>query len=168
MSTIVLVLERPESWPLEVPGVELVAARSYLTDAGFADRRSLRVFNLCRSYRYQSLGYYVSLLAEARGHQPLPSVNTIQDLKSRSLVRFLSDSLDASIQDDLAKLAGDRLTLFIYFGQSPQPSYRRLALRLFNLFPAPLLRAELARRGGRWRLESLHPVAGSEIPEDRT
>jgi hypothetical protein len=54
--------------------VDRVAAREYLTDPKFSENRRSRVFNLCRSYGYQTVGYYVSLLATARGHKPLPSV----------------------------------------------------------------------------------------------
>ena len=49
----------------------------------------MRVFNLCRTYRYQTLGYYVSLLAAARGHRPLPTVATLQDLRSHTVVRIV-------------------------------------------------------------------------------
>ena len=61
-----------------------------------------RSFNLCRSYRYQSLGYYVSLLAEARGHKPLPRVSTMEDLQSQNLVRLLTENLDDLVQKSLA------------------------------------------------------------------
>ena len=74
------------------------------------------MFNLCRSYRYQSIGYYVSLLAEARGHKPLPNVTTIQDLKSASMIRFVSDDLDDMIQKSLAPIQSERFVLSSYFG----------------------------------------------------
>ena len=77
-----IVVDDPADWPLEIPGSELVPARAYLAERRYCGTRGIKVFNLCRSYRYQSLGYYVSLLAEARGHKPLPSVTTVQDLKS--------------------------------------------------------------------------------------
>ncbi|NJL28685.1 MAG: RimK family protein [Thermoanaerobaculia bacterium] len=162
----ILIVERPERWPFALPEVEVVAARTYLTDPGFSTRRNLKVFNLCRSYRYLSLGYYVSLLAEARGHKPLPSVTTIQDLKSPSLVRFISEDLDDIIQRCLAPLTSDSFTLSIYFGRNMAKRYERLSLHLFNLFPAPLLRAQLVRDEGRWEIESLRAIAAKEIPDD--
>jgi hypothetical protein len=55
-----VVVNRPSNWRLDVPGVEVVAARDYLSDRSFAEGGSTRVFNLCRSYRYQRVGYYVS------------------------------------------------------------------------------------------------------------
>lgn len=162
----ILVVERPENWPLEVPGARVVLARTYLTDPIWSTLRGVRVFNVCRSYRYQSLGYYVSLLAEARGHRPLPDVATIQDLKSYSLVRILSEELDDLIQKNMASLSSDTFPLSIYFGENLAKKYRTLSRRLFNLFPAPLLRAQFARRGGRWELRSLQPIGAREIPDN--
>ena len=93
-----IVVNNPERWPFDIPGVEVVAARAYLTDRRYTTLRHVQVFNLCRSYAYQSVGYYVSLLAEARGHRPQPSLSTIQDLKSPVVSRILSEELDELIQ----------------------------------------------------------------------
>lgn len=164
--SVTIVVDKPKDWPLKLPGVELVSARSYLTDPAFSDLKRLKVFNLCRSYRYQSLGYYVSLLAEARGHKPLPNVATIQNFKSQSIIRLISDDLDELIQKSLAPLQANRFTLSIYFGRNVAKRYDRLSLRLFNLFPAPLLRAQFARPNGKWQLQHIQPIAASEIPEE--
>ncbi|MBN8219247.1 MAG: RimK-like ATPgrasp N-terminal domain-containing protein, partial [Spirochaetes bacterium] len=61
---LVIVVNHPKHWGLKIPGVPVVAARDYLQDPSWAQRRHAKVFNLCKSYRYQSTGYYVSLLAE--------------------------------------------------------------------------------------------------------
>src|SRR3954464_1328172 len=96
---ILLVLDNPKDWPLNIEGVDVVSARTYLIDPNFSDRlRAAKVFNLCKSYRYQSLGYYVSLLAAARGHKPLPDISTIQDLKLSELIRFAGEDLNEEIQ----------------------------------------------------------------------
>src|SRR4029450_8339809 len=67
--------------PLRFEGAEIVSARDYLVGGTWAERRGLRVYNLCRTYGYQTLGYYVSLLAAAGGHRPVPTVETLQDLR---------------------------------------------------------------------------------------
>jgi glutathione synthase/RimK-type ligase-like ATP-grasp enzyme len=163
--SILLVVERSEDWPLEIPGVSVVPARDYLADPLYSSGRH-KVFNLCKSYRYQSLGYYVSLLAEARGHRPLPSVGTMQDLKLRSLVRFVSEDLEELVEHSLAPLLSDEFTLSIYFSRNVAKRYRRLSLQLFNQFPAPLLRAWFARQDGLWKLERLRPIAAKDIPPE--
>ena len=74
MPKILFVVNNPDRWPINLPEVEVVAARSYLTDPAYFTLRNCKVYNLLRSYAYQSLGYYVSLLAEARGHKPMPRI----------------------------------------------------------------------------------------------
>ncbi len=164
--SILLVLDNPKDWPLNIDGVEVVSARKYLTDPGFSDRRPAKVFNLCKSYRYQSLGYYVSLLAAARGHKPLPDISTIQDLKLSELVRSAGEEVDEQIQQQLAHLTETEFTLSIYFGQNVEKRYNRLALAIFNQFPAPFLRAHFRKSEGHWVLTKLRPIAASEIPPD--
>ena len=89
MSTLIVANSRKD-WPFQIPNVEVVDAWSYLTRPEFSDLRGVKLYNFCRSYRYQTTGYYVSLLAEARGHRPLPSVTTIQDLKNPAMARLVS------------------------------------------------------------------------------
>lgn len=160
---IYIVLENTQRWTFELPGVEVVPARDYLVDARFSERRNVKVFNFCRTYAYQSIGYYVSLLAAARGHRPLPSVTTLQDMHSASLVRMVSEDMDALIQKSLAPLTSERFELSVYFGRNLAKRYDRLSHMLFNAFPAPLLRAEFVH-DGRWRLERIRPIATDEIP----
>ncbi len=160
-----LVVDANAPWPREVPGVAVVSARDYLTEAEYATPRKYAVFNFCRSYRYQSVGYYVSLLAAARQHRAMPSVGTMQDLRQPSVVRILSSDLDALLQKALATLRSDEFTLSVYFGRNLAKKYERIARTLFGLFPAPLLRAKFQREDGRWRLTSLRPIGTREIPD---
>src|SRR5690242_2252592 len=97
---ILIVLENPNAWPIKVKGVEVVPAKRYLLDRRYSQMRTAKVFNLCRSYRYQTVGYYVSLLAAARGHKPLPSITTFQDLKLSPVVRILSEELEELIHEN--------------------------------------------------------------------
>ena len=159
-----IVVDNAKLWPLDIPGTEVVAARAYLTESGYSERRRAKVYNLCRSHGYQGLGYYVSLLAAARGHRPLPSVTTIQDLRHSAIVRIVSEELEESAQRALTPLKADRFTLSIYFGRNLAHRYDRLCRALFNHFPVPLLRAEFVRVD-QWRLQSLRPIASSDIPE---
>ena len=164
--SILLVLDNPKDWPLNIDGVDVVSARTYLVDPAFSDLRVAKVFNLCKSYRYQSLGYYVSLLAAARGHKPLPDIATIQDLKLSELVRFAGDDIHDEIQEGLKAVKDKTFILSVYFGQNVEKRFNRLALSLFNHFPAPFLRAQFRHDGDRWLLEGLRTIAASEIPPD--
>jgi glutathione synthase/RimK-type ligase-like ATP-grasp enzyme len=160
-----LVVERPERWSLELPGTEVVSARQYLTDRTFAESRRVTVFNVCRVYGYQRPGYYVSLLAAARGHRALPSVDTLQAFGVAPLARLTSEELDVLIQRSLGPLRSRTFELSIYFGRNVARRYDRLCKALFDLFPAPFLRAAFGRDAGRWSLRSIRPLAGREVPE---
>jgi glutathione synthase/RimK-type ligase-like ATP-grasp enzyme len=162
---ILIVVNNSSEWPFDIPGVEVVDARTYLTQPEYGESRGVKVFNLCRSYRYQSLGYYVTLLATARGHKPLPNIMSVQDLKSQTVVRFVSDDLDQVIQQSLAPIESDKFTLSIYFGRNLAKRYDRLSLQLFNLFQAPLLRAQFLRTNARWQLRTIDPIPVDDIPE---
>ena len=167
MSTLIVVDDLSD-WALSIPGIELVPARSYLTDPQFVGHRATKVFNLCRSYRYQSLGYYVSLLATARGHKPLPGISTIQDLKSQTVIRAASYDLDEIIQKSFAPLQAREFVVSIYFGRNLAKRYDQLSQQLFKLFPAPFLRAnfEWNERSGKWYLQGISPLAAGDIPKD--
>lgn len=163
-----IVVDDLDDWPLSIPGIELASARTYLTDPRFLEQRGTKVFNLCRSFRYQALGYYVSLLAAARGHKPLPGISTIQDLKSQTVIRVASIELDEIIQRSLAPIQAREFVVSIYFGRNLARRYDQLSQQLFKLFPAPFLRANFARneRSGKWYLQGISPLAAGEIPED--
>ena len=161
---ILIVVNNVKEWPFHIPGVEVVDAWSYLTRPEYGTMRAVKLFNLCRSYRYQTAGYYVTLLATARGHKPLPSITTIQDMKSQTMVRFVSDDLDDLIQQTLSPIHSEGFTLSVYFGRNLAKRYDRLSLHLFNLFQAPLLRAEFSHDSGHWQLQSLSPIPVGEIP----
>jgi hypothetical protein len=114
METLVVVTQE-DDWPLELPDVRVVTARAYLTDPEFTRLRNAKIFNLCRRYRYQAFGYYVSLLAEARGHKVIPTVMTMRDLLSPALVRIASDELEDVMRKHLAEVDDGRFGLCVYF-----------------------------------------------------
>jgi glutathione synthase/RimK-type ligase-like ATP-grasp enzyme len=148
-----------------VPEAEVVSARAYLTDSRYLKLQRANVYNLCRSYRYQSTGYYVSLLAQARGHRPRPSVLTIQDMKSPAVLRGMADEFEPIIQRSLSRIRGDDFELSIYFGRNLARRYDPLCLRLSNLFEAPLLRARFVRgKDKRWALQQVQAIAGHDVP----
>lgn len=160
-----IVVENTKRWPFELEGVEVVAARSYLVEPRFAEMKRASVYNMCRRIGYQTVGYYVSLLAAARGHRPMPSVGTVQALGHLPLLRSASEDLDYDMQRAFASLKGDDFTLSIYFGRNLAKKYDRIAKALFNQFAAPILIGRFQRSSGEWRMSNLRLGAASEVPE---
>lgn len=161
--TGLVVVDRLADWPEPPEGIAVITAADYLTDDRHAGGGRRRIYNLCSSYRYQSSGYYVSLLAGARGHQPLPEIATVQDLKSRDGPRIIRAETDDLVQTSLGRLESDTYELHVYFGRCAAQRHSRLARALFNLFPAPLLRARFARQT-KWEIVGLSAIALDDVP----
>ncbi|HSJ26145.1 MAG TPA: glutamate-cysteine ligase family protein [Longimicrobiales bacterium] len=70
---LVVVSEREDAAGL--PDVMVTTSQGYIEAAGAVEPGTL-VVNLCRTVGYGSDGYYVSLLADARGQQVLPTLET--------------------------------------------------------------------------------------------
>ena len=162
-----VVVNDPKEWSFHTDGVEVVAARKYLTHPAYSTLERVRVINLCRSIGYQKIGYYVSLLADARGHKPLPSIETIQNMKSQAVAPILGSEVQDLIDESLQKVQAGEFVLSVYFGRNMAVRHERLAAALFRTFPCPFLQAAFQRgeKNGRWRCESLKVMALDDIPE---
>jgi glutathione synthase/RimK-type ligase-like ATP-grasp enzyme len=162
----IIVTNQPYIFEREIDDVEIMKPRDYLTRPDLMKLRNTRVFNLCDDYRYQSKGYYVSLLAEARGHKPIPSVKHIQDLKAPKIVRVMSSDLDDLIQKSLKNIKRPEFTLSVYFGRNLAIQYEKLAAELHKIYQVPLLRARFSKKDEKWFVNSIKPISLNEIPED--
>ena len=162
---MLFVVNHPRDWPFEIDGVRVVTAREYLTDP--AEQPAARVVNLCRTDRYQGRGYYVSLLAEARGHRALPEVKTLGDLQARNPGKLLGSSTVEQLQRALSANGGATCTVDAWFGRDPAGRNDSLAHQLFTALRIPLMRARFERADGRWRLEDIRIVNLHEIAPDR-
>ena len=122
-----------------------------------ARRLAPKVLNLSRAVGYQEIGYYCSLLAEARGHRVLPSVTTILELSRRSHYAHSLPDLEDSLNKHLRRMIEppDRsFHLLILFGTVDDPRFARFARLVFDWFRAPVLRLWL-RQGEWWTVQKI-------------
>ena len=160
----IIVVENPDVWKFSLEDVEVISPAKYISGEVYQETRGLKVLNLCKSYQYQSLGYYVSLLAEARHHKVLPGVTTIQDLRFPSILREDSQDFDNLIQSSFKNETGDRVEFNIYFGITQCEHLNKLANQLFQYIQAPSLKATFSKRN-KWLLQSIKPLNFGEVPE---
>ncbi|MGD8964968.1 MAG: RimK-like ATPgrasp N-terminal domain-containing protein, partial [Gammaproteobacteria bacterium] len=159
-----IVVDKPDDWTLGADEAEVISVDDYLAESP-GGRKNLRVFNLAGSYRYQSRGYYVSLLAEARGHKVIPGVKTIQELNAPRIVRFLPADVDELVQHSLRRIRSNEFTLTVYFGENLASQHARLAFALYQLFQAPFLRFRFRRGRDSWSIRGVRALAVDDIPE---
>lgn len=164
MAQKLIITDLSESWTGTIPEVEVISPGTYFSNETYQKSKKFRVVNLCKSYQYQSLGYYVSLLAEARGHKVMPEVSTLQDFRFPSLVKDDAEDFDTLIQEVMKKQTEDRIDLFVCFGKTHIPALNRVGTLLFNLFQVPILKAVFVKKD-KWLLSQLKPLNLNEFPE---
>ncbi len=111
--------------------------QDYLAEFPKLNEPKTRVINLCDTARYLSEGYYCSLLAQARSHLVLPSVNTINDLRmaeEKSIDRMV---FSVTVQQDNAVISDE--PILVLFGEVKDQRFKRLARQAFEKYPCPIL-----------------------------
>ena len=162
-----IIVENPDHWQFNLYDVEVVTPAKYISAETYQEFKGLKIINLCKSYQYQSLGYYVSLLAEARKHKVLPGISTIQDLRFPSILRDDSQDFDDLIQLSFKNEKKHKVEFDIYFGITQHEHLNKLAKQLFQYVQAPSLSATFSKKT-KWVLQSIKPLSLGEVPaEDR-
>ena len=147
-----------------------VATRDYILKPPQARRALPKILNLSRSYAYQTLGYYASLLAEARGQKVVPTVTTILELKSRNAYAYALPELEETLNRTIRRLAEPpqaSFRLFVTLGTVDDPRFARFARQLYDWFRCPMVEV-FVQQGEWWRVRKIAPAFIDELsPEGR-
>ena len=158
-----IITEKPELWSAEIADAEIINPATYINSDNYKKYRAVKIINLCESYQYQSEGYYISLLAEARGHKVIPVTSTLMDFKLPKLAREDAEDFDTLIQETLDKATkAEEIDFLIYFGTTGEPMLNKIGQLLFNLFQMPIQKVSFVKKG-KWQLVSLKPLNLKEL-----
>lgn len=141
---------------------KVMRIRDYLTNPDLFTGRRPNILNLARSYAYQSEGYYASLLAEARRHRIAPVVQSMVELRQKSLYAHALPELDAALQKDIETGAPAADKLLVFFTTADRPGYDRFSKLLFDWFRTPVLEAVIAN-GAKPAIQSLRMVSPNRL-----
>ena len=146
---------------------KVMTVSDYLAHPGLFAGRRPSIINLARSYKYQSRGYYASLLAEARGHRVIPTVQTMVELGGKALYAQALPELNDALRKDMEKGAEPFSTLFVAFGKTNVPGYEKFSRLLMDWFRAPAIEVSVSF-GPRASIQKLKPLAINALsPEQR-
>jgi glutathione synthase/RimK-type ligase-like ATP-grasp enzyme len=164
----VFVVDRRSDFPWSAPGRLVVPAKEFVREAARRLPASARVINLCRDLSYLSLGYYSSLLAEARGHKVIPSVEVMLDLHWKRLLRIALPEVNELLHKTFQAQPNTQpsFSATIFFGTPDDPRLALAARRIFELFRCPLLAIELQHKNG-WAITSIEPISIREVQEEQ-
>jgi len=134
---------------------KVLSHRDYLSQPKLLAAGRPRLINLSRFYRYRSHAYYASLLAEARGHRIIPSVETIIDLSERRLYENAIPELEAMLNKVVIEPADSVPdSVRVYFGAAEDVRFDKFAKLLFDWFRAPALEVVI-KPGKRMRISRI-------------
>lgn len=160
-NTALIIVDDISDWQPYHPSQAVMSAREYMQQSGARHRGT--IINLCADLSYLSTGYYVSLLAEARGQRALPSAGVMNDLANLNhyqlFLRDMSRQLSRYTQED-------RASVLICFGQTSASDLTQLARQLFEAYPCPTLQATFTRNGQQWTIESLRNRPLNELNDN--
>jgi glutathione synthase/RimK-type ligase-like ATP-grasp enzyme len=148
MDSWVLVADQPRDLVArDLPHV-IVSSEDYVARPFMFGGARQKIIILARSYNYQTAAYYCALLAEARGHRVMPSVETMLDLRSRAHYQHALPELEEALNRDIKGLQGDApSSLFVAFGLCDTPGFERFSQLLFDWFRAPTLTVTFKENG---------------------
>jgi glutathione synthase/RimK-type ligase-like ATP-grasp enzyme len=169
MGKQIIVVEKIKNWSSSEFDCPVVHVDDYLTNAEFFRMKGVQVINLCRSYRYLSVGYYCSLLAEARRHKVIPSVKTQLDLSSKNMYSLEVPHLEEAVQKSFKKIGtqdhGDEFSLNAYFGDCFCDSLNDLMRRVFESFPCPILRVTFSKEK-KWLITGVKAISYEKLDRE--
>ena len=145
MTDWVILVDPPKDFPNADTPHKVITTREYLARPRLFDRARPKIINLSRSYTYQIDGYYASLLAEARGHRVIPTVETMLDLREAKLYEQalpeLEDALNRCARRADCQPEGE-LKLLVCFGIARDERFEPFGRLLFDWFRCPALEVD--------------------------
>lgn len=148
---------------------KVMTVRDYLMRPKLFTGINPNILNFSRSYAYQGAGYYASLLAEARQHRVLPSVETMIELSRKQLYNHALPELENSLNQCFRKIgeaAAEISRITVCLGQTGHEQLEPFARLLFDWYRTPIL--EVTVEPGEWRaIRRIRPLAITELDAPR-
>jgi glutathione synthase/RimK-type ligase-like ATP-grasp enzyme len=151
MTGWVILVDQPRDLPNAETPHKVISTSEYLARPRLFDMGRPKLVNLSRSYAYQSKGYYASLLAEARGHRVVPTVETMLELREQKLYEHALPDLEEEL-NKCARRADfqpdSEFKLLVCFGLARDSRFEPFGRLLFDWFRCPAL--EVIIEPGAW------------------
>ena len=158
MTGWVILVDQSRDFPNAETPHKVITTSDYLVRPKlFAGPGRAKIINLSRSYNYQSKGYYASLLAEARGHRIIPTVETMLELREQKLYEQALPDLQEALSGAAHRARANEdatFDLLFCFGLSQDPRFEAFGRLLFDWYRCPALEVTITP-GKRWKIDRL-------------
>lgn len=123
----------------EQDNLPAISPYKFINGEGKTNKKSL--VNISDEYNYSTIGYYVSLLGEARGLKVIPSSDDLLALHNRNLfyhrMRKNGFKIDTSLDDNNSKKVN------IIFGRTLLRGFKTIARKIYSAISVPLLQVKI-------------------------
>ncbi len=171
MSGWVILVDHQKDMPNAETPHKVISAKDYLARPQLFENQRPKIINLSRRYDYQTRGYYCSLLAEARGHRVLPTVEAILELSGEALYRHALPELEESLDQAAARLpsvTSEPFSLLVCFGRVADPAFERFGRLAFDWFRAPAFEVQIKADGRKLTIVKLRQKSIHQLtPQQR-
>src|SRR5580692_9284710 len=161
MTGWVILVDQGRDLPNAETPHKVISTGEYLARSRLFDMGRPKLVNLARSYAYQSKGYYASLLAEARGHRVVPTVETMLELREQKLYEHALPELEEEL-NRCARRADfqpeGELKLLVCFGIAQNRRVEQVFPWLFDWLRCPALEV-IVEPGTRLSIDRIRPRA---------
>ena len=158
MNGWVILVDHARDFPNAETPHKVITTSDYLARPKlFVGGGRAKIINLSRSYNYQSKGYYASLLAEARGHRVIPTVETMLELREHKLYEQALPDLQEALTAAAQRAHADETTTFdllFCFGLVQDTRFEAFGRLLFDWYRCPAMEVTITP-GKRWRIDRL-------------
>jgi len=173
MAITLIVADEPDGLADDLPRQCRVVAPDDLLDGHHLPEPDgapgVTVVNLCRDQRPLSFGYYVSLIAEARGYAAIPTAADLADQADDRLARSRYAPVDRALA--ALRRQGERLILprrlFVALGRCNKPHLQEVAEAAYEAFGLPLMTLQIDPVRQQLLQVMTEPLAGLDPRQQR-
>src|SRR6201987_270955 len=162
MTGWVILVDQSRDLPNAETPHKVITTSEYLARPRLFEVGRPKLVNLARSYAYQSKGYYACLLAEARGHRVVPTVETMLELREQKLYEHALPELEEELNRCARRVdfqSEGEFKLLVCFGIARDERFEPFGRLLFDWFRCPALEVIIETGGTGLAIDRIRPRA---------
>ncbi|MED7820283.1 MULTISPECIES: RimK family protein [unclassified Francisella] len=150
MKPLKILIDNKNVWSPYYPYSNLETTHQYLQDISIKPNY---IINLSEQMSYLEEGYYACLLAHSNKDTILPTVETLNNI-SHFEETLLSDLVSKDLKL-VNSLKSEYISMKIFFGISNITGIEKIAKKIFEAFPAPILEVILEKQNAIWNIKKI-------------
>ncbi len=151
MKPLKILIDNQDTWSPYYPYSNLETTHQYLQNIS---NKPNYIINLSEQMNYLEQGYYACLLAHSNKDTIIPNVETLNSISHFEETQ-LSNLINSREHKALNVLNTDLFAIKIFFGIANLKGIEKIAKRIFEKYPAPILEVTLEKQNSLWKIKTI-------------